>query len=51
MVLNKYVVIYFLFLLISLSVGGLAAGTGWWVYFRSHGINTHEARRHLEKYL
>jgi hypothetical protein len=51
MVLNKFVVVYYLFLSISLVVGALAAAAGLWVFFHTKNTATHEAARRLEKYL
>ncbi len=51
MLLNKYIVIYALFLVCALGVGLLAAGYGLMVLFRSRSDDTAEKRHHLEKYL
>lgn len=51
MVLNKFVVVYYLFLFISLAMGALAAASGLWVFFHAKNTATHEAARRLEKYL
>jgi hypothetical protein len=51
MVLNKFVVVYYLFLFISLAVGALAAAAGLWVFLHAGRTATHEAARRLERYL
>lgn len=51
MLLNKYIVIYALFLVCSLGVGLLAAGYGLMVLLRRRADDTAEKRHHLEKYL
>lgn len=51
MLLNKYIVIYALFLVCSLGVGLLAAGYGLMVLLRRRADDTVEKRHHLEKYL
>lgn len=51
MVLNKFVVVYDLFLFISLAVGVLAAASGLWALLHAGKTATHEGARRLEKYL
>jgi hypothetical protein len=51
MVLNKFVVVYYLFLFISLAMGALAAASGLWVLLHTKNTATHEAARRFEKYL
>ena len=51
MILNSLVVVYIFFLIISLAVGGLAAGSGILVYLRWQNVTVHETRRQIEKYL
>jgi hypothetical protein len=51
MLLNKYIVIYALFLVCSLGVGAIGAGYGLMVLFRRRTDDSAEKRAHLEKYL
>jgi hypothetical protein len=51
MLLNKYIVIYALFLVCSLGVGVIGAGYGLMVLFRRRTNDSAEKRFHLEKYL
>lgn len=51
MLLNEHVVVYFVFLVMSIFLGGLACAIGLWAYVRSRGSISHEKRRHIEKYL
>jgi hypothetical protein len=51
MLLNEHVTIYFVFLIMSLFLGGLACTIGLWSYVHSRGSISHEKRRHIEKYL
>lgn len=51
MVLNKFIVVYYLFLFISLAMGALAAASGLWAFIHAKNTATHEAARRLEKYL
>jgi hypothetical protein len=51
MLLNEHVAVYFLFVIMSTFLGGLACAIGLWSYIHSRGSISHEKRRHIEKYL
>jgi hypothetical protein len=51
MLLNEHVAVYFVFLAMSIFLGGLACAIELWAYVLSRGSISHEKRRHIEKYL